>query len=437
LTTIKELTNAAVAALAPKADRYEVRDSLCPGLRVVVQPHSGKRSFVFRYSFGGEYRKMTLGSYPLMKLVEPVDEKRDRLARDPESAAPDARSGYRAAKQLLQTGVDPAADKKAKAEAKAAAATDEPDKVGAKWQEFLDKPTKKHNTAKRAGTRKRYERIGAAMLAAWGDRPVTSITKDDCRALIAQAAKRGPEAGRSLHMILWGFFSWLEDRDDVDKSPMRGIAKPAASEGNKGRALRDDELRTIWRATPDFKGFGVYVRLLFLTGQRRMEVATLRWADIDWNERVWALPSKKSKNHKAHLIPLSSAALAELNRLRADAGGNEFVFSARRVDGSETFNNGFSKRKVRFDRATPGVDPWTFHDARRTARTFFAKSGVPKVVASKILNHSDRHAKGDELDATYDLYAYLNERRDALEKLAAHIGELANDHGPNVVPIRA
>ena len=78
----KEFTNETVAALATTGKRYEIRDPLCPGLRVAVQP-SGAKSFVVRYSHDGKYRKLTLGAWPQVKLVESVAERNERLARDP------------------------------------------------------------------------------------------------------------------------------------------------------------------------------------------------------------------------------------------------------------------------------------------------------------------------------------------------------------------
>ena len=57
LARTKDFTNETVAALAATGKRYEVRDPLCPGLRVAVQP-SGAKSFVVRYSHDGKYRKL-------------------------------------------------------------------------------------------------------------------------------------------------------------------------------------------------------------------------------------------------------------------------------------------------------------------------------------------------------------------------------------------
>ena len=43
-----------------------------------------------------------------------------------------------------------------------------------------------------------------------------------------------------------------------------------------------------------------------LTAQRRNEVATMRWQDIDLSSGVWTIPAELTKNGKPHLVPFSA-----------------------------------------------------------------------------------------------------------------------------------
>ena len=46
--------------------------------------------------------------------------------------------------------------------------------------------------------------------------------------------------------------------------------------------LDDAELRIVWQAADDLSApFGGLVKLLILTGQRRDEVAGMRWSELD------------------------------------------------------------------------------------------------------------------------------------------------------------
>ena len=55
--------------------------------------------------------------------------------------------------------------------------------------------------------------------------------------------------------------------------------------------------------------FGPLVQLLMLTAQREGEVASIRWSDVDFDTGIWTLTGDRTKAGRAHLVPLSSAAL--------------------------------------------------------------------------------------------------------------------------------
>ena len=75
-----------------------------------------------------------------------------------------------------------------------------------------------------------------------------------------------------------------------------------------------------------------------------------------------------------------------------------------------------SAGKRQIDKLAPGLDHWTIHDLRRTARTLLSRAGVRPDIAARVLGH----VSGGDVDTrVYDRYAYLDEKRDAVEKLAA------------------
>src|SRR3546814_3606402 len=74
----------------------------------------------------------------------------------------------------------------------------------------------------------------------------------------------------------------------------------------------DLELVALWRASYKLDGpRGALVRLLMITLQRRSEVASLPWAELDQDKRLWLLPGERSKNGEEHLLPLSDLAMDE------------------------------------------------------------------------------------------------------------------------------
>src|SRR5918994_1565390 len=75
------------------------------------------------------------------------------------------------------------------------------------------------------------------------------------------------------------------------------------------RVLTPEELIWVWTAPDCFPGvFGPLFKVLLLTGQRRGEVAGMRWSELrslGTDEAVWDLPASRTKNGQPHLVPLA------------------------------------------------------------------------------------------------------------------------------------
>ena len=78
----------------------------------------------------------------------------------------------------------------------------------------------------------------------------------------------------------------------AEANPMIGTNK-AAVNASRDRVLTDDELRSIWAALGN-DPYGDIVRLLALTGQRRDEIGSLRWREVDFDKSLIALPPERT-----------------------------------------------------------------------------------------------------------------------------------------------
>jgi integrase len=103
--------------------------------------------------------------------------------------------------------------------------------------------------------------------------------------------------------------------------------------------------------------------------------------------------------------------------------GCDYVFASR----VKTPFTAFGKNKAKLDKrllAATKVDPipnWTLHDLRRTAKSLMARAGVRPDISERVLGHVIGGVEG-----TYDRHSYIDEKRDALEKLAAMIEHIVN-----------
>ena len=220
--------------------------------------------------------------------------------------------------------------------------------------------------------------------------------------------------------------NWYEinGHDDDFKSPIvRGMQLTKASEHARKRILTDDEIRALWTATEGTtEPFEPMLRFILLTACRRMEAAAMTRSEVV--DGVWSIPAARSKNKVETVLPLSQAArdiLASMPIVK----GVDYVFSRRTRP-----LGGFSQLKTKIDERC-GFDDWTIHDLRRTARSLMSRAGVPTDHAERALGHLMPGVRG-----VYDRYAYLDEKRDAFEKLARMVAVILDPPASNVTPLR-
>ncbi len=255
--------------------------------------------------------------------------------------------------------------------------------------------------------------------------PANKVSRADVAAQVRLIAKdSGPVAANRSRASLSAFFRWAIGEGLCDHNPVAGTNKQEEA-GPRERSLSDAEAAAVWLAAPE-NDYGRIVRLILLTGCRRDEIGSLQWPEIDLKEKTITLPKERTKNKQPHTVPLSDNAVAILKDILRRAN-REFVFGA-----GEGGYSGWSKSKREIDNTAKLKEPWTLHDLRRTVRTGLGKLGIAPHVAEAALNHLP-----PKLIRTYDRNTYAAEKRDALDKWAAHLKVAVNQAtGANVTALR-
>jgi integrase len=225
--------------------------------------------------------------------------------------------------------------------------------------------------------------------------------------------------------------AWAIARGLIDTNRCAGI-KPPAAEKSRDRVLSDGELKAVWHACERLGWpFGPLIQLLILTGQRRDEVGSMRWAELDLAGRLWQLPKERTKNNVAHPVSLAPRAAAILEAMPRIAGEQDFVFTTN----GKTAASEFSRAKARIDKALPDMPHWTLHDLRRTAASGMARLGVQLPVIEKVLNHVSGSFAG--IVGVYQHHAFTDEKRQALEAWAQHVEALiSGGQGATIIPLK-
>jgi len=404
----KALTQIAIDKLKPGPARREIPDGQLRGLFLIIQP-TGKMAWAVRYRHYGRPRKLTIGAYPGISLK-------------------DARAAAMRALSSIADGKDVAAEKQASNAAARAARRQTSDAVERVIDDFI-------SLYARPNTRdwRETQRLLAQFAKAWEGRRLGEISKADVhRVLDAIVARGAPIGANRAFAQLRKLCRWSVSRGIIDRSPCEGIDAPS-TETARDRVLSLDELRIVWRAA-DSLGFpfGPIVKLLILTGQRRSEVGSMEWGELDLENRLWTIPAARSKNRRQHTIPLSPQAVEIINSLPRFSG-SKFVFSARIAAPS-----GFAKAKERLDKiiARDNGEPilaWTLHDIRRSVATGLVGLGVNLPVIERCLNHISGSFGG--IVAIYQKYSFADEMRAALDVWGRRIEALASGEASNVVEL--
>jgi integrase len=256
----------------------------------------------------------------------------------------------------------------------------------------------------------------------FGLRPIDSITRSDVVRLLDKIEDvNGPVMANQVLGNISRVMDWHATRSDSFRSPIvKGMKRAGAQE--RSRILTDDELRAVWSACGEYVGpFGPLLRFILLTATRRNEALYATRAEIVGAD--WTIPADRYKTKIDHLVPLSGAALAQVQGL--GEGGAGFLFTA---NGRQAIG-GHSRHKAAIDAAS-GVSGWTVHDLRRTARSLMSRAGVPTDHAERCLGHVIGGVRG-----VYDRHEYLEEKRLGFEALASLVERIVNPQA-NVVPLR-
>jgi integrase len=223
----------------------------------------------------------------------------------------------------------------------------------------------------------------------------------------------GPASRNRARATLSSFFAWCITEGLIDSNPVTGTAK-ADEGGSRERVLTQDELRTLWRNLGEGR-FADIVRLLLLTGQRRNEIGKLQWSEIDLARKMIVLSPERTKNGRAHELPLSRQALTVIER-QPRRNTTEYLFSD--ATGFRDWDQG----KARLDQRL-GIAPWRLHDLRRTAATMMAEIGVLPHVIEQALNHQSGHKGG--IAGVYNRSKMTDAVREGLQKWSDWIDGIA------------
>ncbi len=191
----------------------------------------------------------------------------------------------------------------------------------------------------------------------------------------------------------------------------------------KVKAKPKHHMAMRWQDVPDFyadlktKTAMSAKALMFtcLTGSRTGEVLGLRWAELDFEKRLWICPAERMKTGEEHRVPLTDEMLAIIEPLKAME--SKYVFEGQKR------HQPLSNMSMLMLLRRMQVEGVTVHGFRSTFRDWAAEeANAPREVAEKSLAHS----VGSDVERAYARSDLLEKRRALMRMWSQYVTSRCN-----------
>lgn len=238
-----------------------------------------------------------------------------------------------------------------------------------------------------------------------GDVPTGGITAADIITVLTPIWQEIPETARQVRNRICAVLDYAHAKGWRSREAPSGNGSLKAGRGLPRQVkARENRKAMPYVALPAFMtalrrkpSYGrLALELLILTGARSQEVRLATWAEFDLEGRLWTIPADHMKRGKAHIVPLSDAALAVLAKadaLRLAESAVVFPGMAGKPMSDMTL------LKVLRDMS----EPFHVHGFRSALTDWAANEGFPDAVVEAALAHKTP----DAVQAAYRRTTYL------------------------------
>ena len=388
------LSDKEIKSAKPKEKEYILSDG--DGLRLRVKPN-GSKLWLLNYTHPIKRKRtnLSLGKYPDLSLAN-------------------ARKTSQEAKELLAQGIDPQEERKRHQQELKAVHEDNFLNVATKWFEIK----KDDVTADYAVDI--WRSLELHIFPHLSDVPVREIKAPQVIELLKPIEAKGSlETVKRLAQRLNEVMNYATNCGLVQANPLTGI-KAAFKKPKKENmaALKPTELPELMGAIANAsikRTTRCLIEWQLHTMTRPSEASGARWEEIDWDEKIWAIPAERMKKRREHRIPLTEQMLELLEVIKPISGHREFIFPSDRAPkkpcNSQTANMalkrmGFAGRLVS-------------HGLRSLASTALNEQGFDRDLIEAALAHVD----DNQVRSAYNRTDYLERRRPMMSWWSNHIEE--------------
>lgn len=357
------------------------------GLFLRVEP-SGSKRWVQRLTIHGKQREIGLGSADLVPLAE-------------------AREAALENKRLARAGGDPLAAKRIKVTLPT---------FNEAVQKVIDLYSPTWKSEKHSAQFRNTLATYAGPII--GEKPVSDINSADVLRVLTPIWTSKIETARRVKQRIGTVMKWAIAAGYRSDDPSAALTQALPKLGQKvkhRKSLPYAEvagcIETI-NSSAATQSTKLALEFLILTAARSGEVRGATWDEIDLERKLWHIPGERMKGKDEHVVPLSSTAIAVLNKAR-EAGIGGLVFPGAK-QGRPLSDMTLSKlvKELGYD--------CDVHGFRTSFRTWVQeRTNTPFEVAERALAHKTR----DAVVAAYARSDLMEKRRQLMQRWADFLRE--------------
>jgi integrase len=372
-------------------------DADAPGLAVRATA-TGNKAFIFQAKLNGNAIRCTIGDVKAWGIDE-------------------ARAQARTLQTLIDKGIDPREEKAeriAASEAKREESRRQGATVSEAWAAYIEARRAKwsprhladHEEVACLGGEDRKRgagKIEPGPLAALMPDRLADLTPERVASWLDDETTRRPTYAARAYRLLRAFMRWCASRSEYAAAAnLEAVGSRVAKDhlprakAKEGDSLQREQLPAWFAAVREIGSpvISAYLQGLLLTGARREELASLTWADVDFQWRSLTIRDKVEGERIIPLPPYLASLLAALPHR------SEWVFS------SPTAASGrIQEPRIAHTRAlkAAGLPHLSLHGLRRSFGTLAEWVEAPTGISAQIMGHkpsaiAEKHYRRRPLD---------------------------------------
>ncbi len=403
------LTAVEVRNAKPKENPYKLTDGR--GLHLYITPN-GRKSWRYRYKFAGSETIMVLGEYP-------------------ETGLEAAREQRAEARRLVKAGKNPTEERRLQKqtvehakEAEKVLEENSFEMIALEWHEHqLARWTEAHAIA----TLTIFKRN---VFPTIGEIPVEQISPPMVLQILRKVEFRGAlEIAAKTLQHMNAVFRYAIQTGRATYNPaadMRGALKKRKVQHHP--MIQPEDLPAFLQTLT--KGdihitTRLAIQFTILTAARSGEVRGATWAEIDLEKNIWTVPAERMKMRSLHIVPLSTQAIAILNRLKILYGDKGLVFPGIHFPDKPISENTMLYALYRIGYHSKA----TMHGFRALFSTIANESGFNPEAIERQLAHQEKNA----VRAAYHRAEYIADRIDMMQWWGDYLHQV--EYGAEIIPI--